>query len=151
MILIAHRGNTNGPNPKMENNPKYIDKAIDNGYNVEIDVRGNFESGFFLGHDHPQYEVSFDWLFERSEYLWVHSKDIQSLYVFTQQVKGCNAFWHESDSHTLTTMGFIWAYPGNILTPRSICVMPEKSSVIYSERDLQICAGICSDYVRQYK
>ena len=45
MILIAHRGNIDGPNPEMENNPQYIDKAIDSGYNVEIDVRGSFEGG----------------------------------------------------------------------------------------------------------
>ena len=29
MILIAHRGNISGPNPEMENNPLYIDKAIE--------------------------------------------------------------------------------------------------------------------------
>ena len=34
MILIAHRGNTSGPNPEKENNPQYVDKAIDSGYNV---------------------------------------------------------------------------------------------------------------------
>ena len=28
MILISHRGNINGPNPEMENNPEYIQKAI---------------------------------------------------------------------------------------------------------------------------
>ena len=151
MILIAHRGNIDGPNPKMENNPQYIDKAIDSGYNVEIDVRGSFEGGLFLGHDKGQYEVSPDWLFERSDYLWIHAKDIQALYAFTQQTRGWNAFWHQKDAYTLTTGGFIWAYPGNILTPRSICVMPEASEIKYAEQDLQVCAGICSDFVSNYK
>ena len=38
MILISHRGNINGPNPEMENNPEYIQKALDLGYDVEVDV-----------------------------------------------------------------------------------------------------------------
>jgi len=135
----------------MENSPQYIDKAIDNGYNVEIDIRGSFEDGLFLGHDKAQYEVSADWLFERSDYLWIHAKNIQALYTFTQQTKGWNAFWHQEDEHTLTTGGYIWAYPGSILTPRSICVMPEVSKIKYSEQDLQICAGICSDNIGKYK
>ena len=152
MILIAHRGNIAGPNPEMENNPQYIDKAIDSGYNVEVDIRGDFTDGLFLGHDEAQYEVSAEWIFERAGYLWLHAKDIQALYSFTQQAIGCNAFWHQGDDHTLTTAGFIWAYPGSILTPRSICVMPENSKIIkYTEQDLKLCAGICSDYVSKYK
>jgi len=151
MILIAHRGNIDGPNPKMENKPKYIDKAIDRGYNVEVDIRGSFVDGLFLGHDEAQYEVSPEWIFERAEYLWIHTKDIQALYTFTQQTTGCNAFWHQNDHHTLTTAGFIWAYPGSILTPRSICVMPEITEVKYTEHDLQLCAGICTDYGSKYK
>ena len=151
MILIAHRGNITGPNPEMENNPHYIDKAIDSGYNVEVDIRGSFEFGLFVGHDEAQYEVSPDWLFERADYLWIHTKDIQSLYAFTQQTAGWNAFWHQEDEHTLTTGGFIWAYPGSILTPRSICVMPENSKIKYNENDLKACAGICSDFIGQYK
>ena len=46
----------------MENKPKYIDKAIDRGYNVEVDIRGSFVDGLFLGHDEAQYEVSPEWI-----------------------------------------------------------------------------------------
>ena len=151
MILIAHRGNIDGPNPEMENSLQYIDKAIDSGYNVEIDIWGSLVEGLYLGHDEPQYEVSPDWIFERTEYLWFHAKDIPALYTFTQQVRGCNAFWHEEDKHTLTSAGFIWAYPGSILTPRSICVMPENSKIKYTEHDLKLCAGICSDFIKTYR
>ena len=38
MILISHRGNTNGPNPEMENRPDYINAAANEGYDVEVDV-----------------------------------------------------------------------------------------------------------------
>jgi hypothetical protein len=36
MILIAHRGNISGPSPEKENNPRYIDFAIETGYNVDL-------------------------------------------------------------------------------------------------------------------
>ena len=32
MILIAHRGNINGPNPERENTVSYIQEALDKGY-----------------------------------------------------------------------------------------------------------------------
>ena len=37
-IWIAHRGNTRGPNPEKENQPEYILQAINEGFDVEIDV-----------------------------------------------------------------------------------------------------------------
>lgn len=151
MILIAHRGNITGPNPERENSPDYIDEAIEKGYDVEVDVRGSFAEGLYLGHDDRQYEISPEWLFERLQHLWIHAKDIEALYTFTQETKGWNAFWHQEDDHTLTTHGFIWAYPGSILTPASICVMPEDSPITYAEDDLLGCAGICSDYVSMFR
>ncbi len=151
MILIAHRGNIAGANPELENNPLYVDKAIEQGYNVEIDIRGSFYTKFYLGHDKPQYIVSPGWLFERSQYLWLHAKDLQALHSLTQQVTAFNVFWHQDDFYTLTTKGFIWTYPGHTLTPESICVMPESFEGLYSEHELQKCAGICSDFVEKYK
>ena len=38
MIFIAHRGNTKGPNKELENTPGYIDEALDNGFDVEVDI-----------------------------------------------------------------------------------------------------------------
>ena len=38
MKLIAHRGNINGPNPETENTVNQIDKCIEEGYDVEIDL-----------------------------------------------------------------------------------------------------------------
>ena len=38
MILISHRGNIEGKQPKLENKPEYISKALELGYNVEIDI-----------------------------------------------------------------------------------------------------------------
>ena len=38
MKIISHRGNIRGPNPEKENRPSYIDCALGNGYDVEIDI-----------------------------------------------------------------------------------------------------------------
>ena len=38
MILISHRGNTNGKNINRENTKSYIDEAIAKGFDVEIDI-----------------------------------------------------------------------------------------------------------------
>ena len=38
MILIAHRGNTNGKLPDRENTNDYIKEAISKGFDVEIDI-----------------------------------------------------------------------------------------------------------------
>ena len=35
MILISHRGNINGKIPEYENNPDYVDSAINLGYEVQ--------------------------------------------------------------------------------------------------------------------
>ena len=57
MILISHRGNINGPKKELENNPIYIQNAIDLGYQVEIDI-WKIEDDFFLGHEAPEFQVS---------------------------------------------------------------------------------------------
>ena len=38
MIYISHRGNVDGIYPEMENNPIYINKALNSGYDGEIEV-----------------------------------------------------------------------------------------------------------------
>jgi len=151
MILIAHRGNTEGPRPEKENHPDYIDKAISLGYDVEVDIWGSFATKLFLGHDEPQFQVTPDWIFKRGKKLWIHTKDIQAFHSFALQITGLQAFWHQTDRYTLTTNGYIWTYPGAILTPDSICVMPERVPETYSEQDLKTCAGICSDFIGKYK
>ena len=48
MILISHRGNLNNIDPENENNPDYVNNALDQGFNVEIDVRV-FKNKLYLG------------------------------------------------------------------------------------------------------
>jgi hypothetical protein len=154
MKLIAHRGNLDGPNPLLENSLEYIDHAIECGYDVEVDVRVDKKTkSLFLGHDEPQYQVSWIWFGQRINNLWIHCKDLQALYEFSRTTSGFNYFWHQNDDFTLTSKGHIWTYPGKAYTPNSVLVMPEMNlslDILYSLTSFS-CYGICSDFVEKFK
>ena len=99
MILISHRGNTNGPNPEKENHPDYITKALSEGYDVEVDV-WYVNGGFYLGHDKPQYKTNK--IFLSNNHLWVHCKNVEALNQFRFD-SSINYFWHENDTVALTS------------------------------------------------
>ncbi len=156
MKLIAHRGNTYGPNSEKENSPNYIDQALSDGYDVEIDVRYDpLTTKFWLGHDEPQYSVSWKWMANRHELLWIHCKDITTLHEFTKYsaTKTYHYFWHDNDDFTLTSNNYIWTFPGKPYTPRSVMVLPEWNTKIGNLNDLRVidCYAICSDYVAHIK
>ena len=122
--IIAHRANIGGPNPDVENNPEQIDKCIAEGYDVEIDLRyDDLTKTLWLGHDSPDYKVTWYWLAQRIRYLWVHCKTYNTLCELSDQTLpkergydvdtgGCNYFWHQEDDYTITSNNIIWAYPG---------------------------------------
>ena len=54
MYLISHRGNIFGIQKNNENEPNYIENALKEGFNVEIDVR--FENNWHLAsNEHEKY------------------------------------------------------------------------------------------------
>jgi len=142
MILIAHRGNIFGPNSFEENSPKYIDKALQQGYNAEVDI-WFVNKELYLGHDVPQYKISKNWIQKRQKKLWVHAKNIESLNFLKST--NWNYFWHETDTVSITSKKYIWAYPGKQKIINSIAVMPELN-----DDDVSECIGICTDYINLY-
>ena len=149
MILIAHRGNINGKVEKLENSPSYIDFAIEQGYDVEIDVWYH-QHEFWLGHDEPSYEVSLKWLTDRKDSLWIHCKDLISIDMLRElQIHNkvdLNYFFHDEDDCTITSKGDLWVYPGKQPVKNSIAVMPE-----WHDDDVSLCKGICSDNIIKWK
>jgi len=141
MIYISHRGNLIGKNIKEENKPEYITSALEKGFNVEIDV-WNVNNNFFLGHDKPLYRINKKFLLNKK--LWCHAKNIVAFYEMS--LLNCHFYWHQDDDYTLTSNGYLWTFPGKILTKKSICVLPELSKKIKKFN----CAGICSDYIERY-
>ena len=150
MKLIAHRGNIFGPDTSRENNPDYIDDALSKKFDVEIDVRFINEQ-FYLGHDTPDYKIDFDWIISRSEFLWIHCKDLNSLnYFSSNHKKDLNYFWHQNDDYTLTSKNYIWVYPGKEYSSNSIVVMPEIFGQLHKLNQQNII-GVCSDFVGEIK
>lgn len=149
MLLISHRGNIDGKNPNRENHPDYIEEALNLSFDVEVDV-WYIDETLWLGHDEPQYEVSFQWLFDRAHQLWIHCKNHDALIYFsdleTSNRADFNYFWHQTDDVTLTSHNFMWVYPGKQPFENSIAVMPE-----INDDDILQCVGICSDYIKEYR
>lgn len=144
MKWIAHRGNTNGKFESYENEPTYIDKAISEGFDVEVDI-WVLAGILFLGHDRPQYGIDYNWLQERKNKLWIHCKNIEALQ-FCDDRLDLHYFWHENDTVTLTSQSTIWAYPGKQPIKNSIAVMPE----LYGDNIIE-CLGVCSDFIKKYQ
>lgn len=140
--LIAHRGNVAGKKPDLENTPSYLDAALTQGYDVEVDV-WYIDGRYYLGHDAPETETTFKYL--NNDRFWCHCKNIEALYKFINTNVHC--FFHQNDDVTLTSKGLLWIFPGKLLVPGSICVMPELGY----DGDISRCVGICSDVIREYK
>lgn len=140
MILISHRGNISGKDTKRENTTRYIEQAISKGYDVEIDVWFKDEK-FFLGHDYPQEQIEKSWFHAKP--LWCHCKNYLALRELVHL--GVHCFFHNNDDYTLTSHGYIWAYPGREGDKKTIAVMPEDHF------DISNFDGVCADDIEKYK
>lgn len=137
MIIISHRGNTNGIDLNQENNPQHIQKLL-NFIQVEVDVWLT-EKGWYLGHDCPFYPISLDFL--KHPNLWCHAKNLNALENLLKNNVRC--FWHQEDDYTLTSDGFIWTYPNKLVSSKSIIV---DLSQEWQNKNYY-CFGVCVDYV----
>ncbi len=142
MIIISHRGNIKGPVPDKENRPSYIDCAIGNGYNVEIDVR-LINGELWLGHDEPQYRIDHNWLDKRRNYLWLHCKNLEA----AKECWAYQSFCHTGDPFTYTSAGKIWLHDltqkidNNTIIPLIDQIDILKFSLLNTN-----VFGVCTDY-----
>jgi hypothetical protein len=148
MLNISHRGNLYGQDKNRENNPKAIEECIIKGLDVEIDIC-IVNGKPFLGHDEPEHEISYNYLNDLSDNLWVHCKDYEAL-IFCQDSPNINYFTHDNDQYTLTSKNFIWSHPKNGPIERAINVMPEKYLKSTDAKHFNAyldCLGICTDII----
>jgi len=151
-IIISHRGNLHGTGIESENHPRSIEGAIAQGFHVEIDVR-NVDGKLFLGHDKPEMQVGFDFLRDRSDWLWVHAKNSEAIPILAELE--LNFFFHDKDLHTLTSRGFIWSRPGHyIFCKKEILVLPERVdfTAINSHKLSKASNfyGVCTDFPLEF-
>jgi hypothetical protein len=62
-----------------------------------------------------------------------------------------NYFWHQTDNFTLTSKQYIWTYPGQQYTDKSVIVILESSIYNIQSINQLNCYGVCSDYVQEFK
>ncbi len=144
MLIISHRGNLTGIDSSIENKPEQILDVINQSICVEIDLR-IYKDKLYLGHDEPQYQIDENFLLSNKTWLWVHCKEKES---FDRALNyNLNCFWHDTDDYTMTSWGYVWAYPGKE-SAGSLCigVMPEKfwapGEVITTNKFFGVCTDI---------
>jgi hypothetical protein len=148
MIYIAHRGLIFGPDYEKENKVSTIDFALDNGFDVELDL-WVIDHKLYLGHDFKDIKkISFGYISERKENLWIHAKNSEALQFLSALDKNedLHYFWHQEDDYTLTSKNIPWIYPGRDVLSTGVIVMPELVMEISNINNLT-AKGVCSDYV----
>jgi len=148
MILISHRGNIEGRNPERENSPDYIIEAIDQDFNVEIDLWGSGGS-LYLGHEprpNCAYQISEEWLINKP--LLIHCKNLDALNSCRKN-RRLNFFFHNEDDFAVSTVGWVISHSKIGHVKDAICMLPEIHGI--AKHSLNICAGVCSDIISFYK
>lgn len=147
MKIISHRGNLTGINLIRENSIDYIEEAISEGFDVEIDLRVE-DDQCYLGHDDPQYFVTMEWLRRYKDVLWIHCKNLEALEKLSSSVVEFNYFWHENDCYTMTSKGIGWCLVGQKPYFNSVIVLPES---VDQPEYIKNSFGICTDTPLFYK
>jgi len=153
MIIIAHRGLTDGPDIALQNNPEQISRAFVLGFDAEVDV-WYIESDWWLGHDGPEYKVDEGFILRPG--LWIHCKNLPAWNKMRGMNFSINYFWHETDAVTLTSQNICWTYMGNsqAIRPDAVCVMPELAydwNTIETMVHRKYWYGYCTDYPKRIK
>lgn len=141
MRIISHRGNLNGE-PESENSLSSIMRALENGFDVEVDIWKIGDDDLWLGHDNPQYFI-IDKSILNDTRLWIHAKNLEALQYLCEHFPESNFFWHQEDDFTLTSTNYIWTYPEKDVGKRSIIV-----AQTYDQLDLILetyAYGVCTD------
>jgi len=141
MILVSHRGNINGRIPERENEPKYIEKTMQQGFEVEVDV-WYINHKLYLGHDKPNHMVPNEFL--KKKQILFHAKNKEALFYLKEQ--GAHVFWHQDDKYTMTSKGLIICHPFSDPIPGSLFMLPELEN-----REYDNCYAICSDFIINYR
>lgn len=144
--FISHRANLYKKDNSRENKIESIYEVVEKGFDCEIDLWYH-NNELLLGHDRPVDKINFSSILELKNYLWIHCKNLESLfYLSVQDIQDLNYFWHQNDDFTLTSLNYIWTYPNKEITPRSVIVDLKHRTKL----DKQVF-GICSDNIYDVK
>jgi hypothetical protein len=150
--FIAHRGNVKGRYIPDENKPMLIDELNAKGVGCEIDVW--FEgASWFLGHDAPEHNVSFDWLMKFLPLRLYHCKNAAALNKLHLECGRLgyevNLFYHTVEDYAITSRGQIVVHPDRMCLPDSIEMMPELSKDRHDRFYPNIVCSDSEDFLRK--
>ena len=141
MKIISHRAKFNG-SFLSENSFEAINRTLDIGYEVEVDVWGDKEGCLALGHDQPEAKISETYL--SNPRIWVHAKNQYALQVLYGT--DINYFYHDKDSFTVTSKGFNWVHINSFsrINNAIYCAFTIEQLNKLKER-IQFPMGVCTD------
>jgi hypothetical protein len=111
---------------------------------VEIDV-WDIDGEFWLGHDGPQYKVTWNWFFKRQDNLWLHCKNVEA-------AKTCEifqSFCHTGDPYSYTSNKKIWLHDvEQTFDDKTIIPLLDWEMVDSFKTHIkdEVPYGICTDY-----
>ena len=118
---VLHRGNTHGLDKATENEPDLLRRALEAGWDVEVDVwldEGS-KAGVWLGHDAPEHYLGAAGGAECDALLahpgaWLHCKNLAAFRWLRQRADSWrfHFFSHDLDPLALTSRGVAWVFPG---------------------------------------
>jgi hypothetical protein len=146
MKFYAHRGNLDGRIAERENQPEYIDEAIQQGFGVEVDL-WKVGDRIYLGHDEGQYDIDEKWLLSRSFFLLIHAKNREAFDYCLK--RSFHTFWHTDEDYVMTSWGLTVGYPGKLsVGDRFLLAVPERHWENVEDCKPFITYGVLSDYVK---
>ena len=94
MKKISHRGNLNGPDPKNENTIESIFLAIQEGFDVEVDI-WVVNGLIYFGHDEPRTLVDKSIINQIGDCGWFHCKNLEALIFLSKFDNNINYFYED--------------------------------------------------------
>lgn len=145
MKIISHRGNLKGPDPKNENTKGQIDKALKMSFDVEIDL-WKINNKYFLGHDKPDNEIKLNWLTERKENLWIHTKNFLAFEELLEMNNKYIFFYYTKEPLILVSNGKIWTHQPSLISNPKNCIIPILDDEHPAINKYSKWYGICTDF-----
>lgn len=160
MRIISHRGNLNGPNKSTENTFDSVLNALNESFDVEIDV-WYLAGKFWLGHDNPERSFPIEMLdmWSKKGEIYVHCKNIWAAQFFLEdygyKFRPVFPFMHDKDPAVFLHNETIWIHPNAVhsvddeLSKKCIAVLPDIKSAKYDfnlDLNFEKWYGICTDY-----
>lgn len=146
-IIISHLGNTDGRQPEHENKLAYVQKALQAGWHVCVDVV--FHCGTFLLPYNGGFSPVSGALLAKQR-VWSRAHDPITLDALCNI--NAHVFLNTESGLALTSAQFLWTLYPHALTDRGIACIRDDDDLDQIDAWLRTAepAGLCTDFPRRY-